>query len=110
MKESAAPRRPGRPGEGRAAHGRVRAQILPELKETAEKIAEKDLRIRSFSRLIESAVKLFIREYEASGGVLDTEGIPVMAVPPPAKSPPSPSVGVESPHERIKKSNPHQRD
>lgn len=71
----------GRPGLGRAAGGRIRASIRPDLKQEAETIATTDNRIRSLSHLIESAVALYVLMYRENGGQLDRDGIPLIRPP-----------------------------
>lgn len=78
------PRKPGRPGADRAKDGRIRAAILPALKEEAEAVALQDQRIRSVSQLVEYAIGFWLRAYKESGAVLNQHGHPVIHKGPPA--------------------------
>lgn len=67
----------GRPGEERALRGRIRATILPSLKEECEEIVEKDDRLLSLSRLVELSMAFYVEHYRTADGVLDKRGFPV---------------------------------
>jgi hypothetical protein len=68
----------GRPGEGRALHGRIRATVLPKVKAECEEIVAQDGRLGSLSRLVELAMTVYAERYREAKGVLDHRGFPVI--------------------------------
>ena len=70
-------RKAGRPGMGRVKDGKIRAAILPELKDQLEELRKKEWRrFRSVSHIIESAIGYYLHQFEAAGGKLDEKMYP----------------------------------
>ena len=63
----------GRPGKRRATHGRIRAAIIPELKDEIERLCDEDKRIRSVAFLVETALLYWLRDYKTTKGSLDAD-------------------------------------
>lgn len=68
----------GRPGMGRAKDGLIRASIRPDLKADAEALAQNDVRWRSTSHVIETAVAHFLAKLKLAGGKLDENNFPLV--------------------------------
>lgn len=68
----------GRPGMGRAKEGLIRASIRPDLKVNAEALSRSDVRFRSMSHVIETAVAHLLAKLEEAGGRLDEHNFPLV--------------------------------
>ena len=68
----------GRPGEGKAKHGRLRGQVRPELKRQAEELVKRDARFSSVSKLMGISLAFYMQEYERAHGNIDPQCFPIL--------------------------------